>query len=672
MPHPSDLSPCLFARTRGLQRRVFALLGLLLGLCGLLGMGAARAADDFLDPEQAFVDTAAMADPLTLDMHWEIAPGYYMYQDRFEVRIEDAQGNLLLFRRSDLTPEDAETRTPAWHDALTLPRGQVKYDPTFEKDMEVFHKGVTLRAALKPGAQGPLQVSVTGQGCAEGGLCYPPMTKTFALQAAGDGYRAVGDQVRDRVPPPGDEVSAPAPAGPGLAPGAAGAPGGESWLDMGDVGMAAWLHQAPLWQILALSLALGALLSLTPCVLPMVPILLAVISGGGAVGRARGLGLAAVYVLGMSLVYTALGVAAGLLGAGLAAWLQSPWVLGVFAVLLALFALAMMDVFTLQAPVGLQSAMQERLQRLPGGRVGGVFAMGMLSALIVGPCVAAPLAGVLLFISQTGDVVVGGAALFALAWGEGLLLLAVGAGAGALMPRAGAWMAPLKAGFGLLLLGTAWWMARPLLADGLYVTGWVLLALWAALLAWTAAAQGQGEAGPLRLLARALALLLALWGLAQGAGLLAGGRDMLRPLAPFAAGGAGGTAAVAAADPAAIRARFTRVASRADLDARLAAADRPVMLDFYADWCVSCLEMEKFTFSDPAVAERMGRMLLLQADVTRMTDEDRALLARFDLFGPPGILFFDAQGRLIPGARVVGFQKADAFRKVQDRVLAGR
>src|SRR5690606_36892958 len=168
------------------------------------------------------------------------------------------------------------------------------------------------------------------------------------------------------------------------------------------------------------------------------------------------------------------------------------------------------DVFARQAPVGLQSAMQERLQRLPGGRVGGVFAMGMLSALIVGPCVAAPLAGVLLFISQTGDVVVGGVALFALAWGEGLLLLAVGAGAGALMPPAGAWMAPLKPGFGLLLLCTAWWMARPLLADGLYVTGWVLLALWAALLAWTAAAQGQGEAGPLRSLARALALLLAL------------------------------------------------------------------------------------------------------------------------------------------------------------------
>ncbi len=696
------------ARQPGLWHRAVVLLGiLLLALCGLMASDAARAADDFLPPEQAFVESAAMADPLSLDLHWRIAPGYYMYQDRFEVRIEDAQGGLLLFRRSDLTPEDAETRVPAWEDALRLPRGQVKYDPTFEKDMEVFHEGVTLRAPLQAGAQGPLQVTVTGQGCADTGLCYPPMTTSFTLQADGGGYRAIGDHVRAQVPPPRDEapvsgssagaasgagtglsaalragtaVQAPtdaSPASPNAVSASASVPigsDGESWLDLGDVGMAAWLHQAPLWQILALSVALGALLSLTPCVLPMVPILLAVISGGGgAVSRTRGLGLAAVYVLGMSLVYTALGVAAGLLGAGLAAWLQSPWVLGTFAVLLALFALAMLDVFTLQAPVGMQSAMQARLQRLPGGRVGGVFVMGLLSALIVGPCVAAPLAGVLLFISQTGDVVIGGTALFALAWGEGLLLLAVGAGAGALMPRAGAWMAPLKAGFGLLLLATAWWMARPLLADGLYVAGWILLALWAALLAWSAAALGQGEAGPLRLLTRALALMLALWGLAQGAGLLAGGQDMLRPLAPFtgsAAGGAASGGGLAAADPAAIRARFTRVSSLADLDARLAAADRPVMLDFYADWCVSCLEMEKFTFSDPDVAERMGRMLLLQADVTRMTDEDRALLARFDLFGPPGIIFFDGSGQVIPDARVVGFRKADAFRRVQDRVLS--
>jgi thiol:disulfide interchange protein DsbD len=452
--------------------------------------------------------------------------------------------------------------------------------------------------------------------------------------------------------------------------------------------MAAWLRQAPLWQILGLSLVFGILLSLTPCVLPMIPILLAVVTGGGARapgGRLRGLGLAAAYVLGMSLVYTALGVTAGLVGAGLAAWLQSPWVIGAFALLLALFALAMLDVFTLQLPVSLQSSLQSRLGRIPGGQAGGVFVMGMLSALIVGPCVAAPLAGVLLFISQTGDVLVGGGALFAMAWGEGLILLAVGVGATALLPRAGAWMTALKTAFGLLLLATAWWMARPLLADALYAAGWILLAFWAALLLWSSAGLASGgsdtaaagpDAGvvlpPLRMLLRALALLLALWGLAQGAGLLAGGRDMLRPLAPFAAtdGTPGAGTAVAASDPAAIRARFTRVTSLQDLQSRLAAAHRPVMLDFYADWCVSCLEMEKFTFSDPRVAARMDRMLLLQADVTRMTADDRALLKQFDLFGPPGILFFDGAGGLAPRARVVGFLKADAFGQVQDRVLA--
>jgi thiol:disulfide interchange protein DsbD len=627
--------------------------------------GAAHAADDFLDPAKAFVLTAAMVDPQTLDVHLAIAPGYYMYQERFEVRIEDAAGQLLLFRRSTLTPADAETRAPRWTASVQLPRGQVKYDPTFDKDMEVFHEGVTLRVPLQAGAEAPLQVAITGQGCADQGLCYPPMTWNLALAAVQGGYQAQGPLVRAQVPAPRDVVpQATDRSGPPQAPAAGLSPGSGSWLDLGDVGMAGWLHQAPLWQILVLSLAFGALLSLTPCVLPMIPILLAVIAGGRAVtGRLRGLGLAALYVLGMSIVYTALGVAAGLLGAGLAAWLQSPWVLGSFAVLLALFALAMLDVFTLQAPVGLQTALQDRMQRLPGGRGGAVFLMGMLSALIVGPCVAAPLAGVLLFISQTGDMLTGGAALFAMAWGEGLLLLAVGAGAGALLPRAGAWMNPLKTGFGILLLATAWWMARPLLADPLYVAGWILLALWAALLGWSSTA---GDApGPLRLLVRALSMMLVAWGLAQGAGLLAGGRDMLRPLAPFAGTGAAG----APTDPAAIRARFTRVTSLADLDARLAAADRPVMLDFYADWCVSCLEMEKFTFSDPQVAARMDQMLLLQADVTRMTAQDQALLKRFDLFGPPGILFFDAHGQPLADARVIGFQKAGAFGQVLDGVL---
>lgn len=650
------------------------LLFLLLACLTALGMvGQAWADQDFLEPEKAFIATVAMPDAQTLDMHYAIAPGYYMYQERFEVRIEDAHGQLLLFRSSTLTPPGEETRQPTWAQALVLPKGQVKYDPTFEQDMEVFHDGVTLRAPLQGGAAAPLMVTLTGQGCSDEGLCYPPMTQQFTLAAQGDGYQAQGLLVREQVPAPQDEVTAVAQGAASTASGAA--PAG-SWLDLGDVGMASWLHQAPLWQILGLSLLFGVLLSLTPCVLPMVPILLAILAGSGqqAISRRRGFGLAAVYVLGMSLVYTVLGVIAGLLGAGLAAWLQSPWVLGLFAILLALFALAMLDVFTLQTPVGFQSRMQAWMQTLPGGQTGAVFLMGMVSALIVGPCVAAPLAGVLLFISQTGDAVIGATALFAMAWGEGLLLLVVGAGAGALLPRAGGWMTPLKAVFGLLLLATAWWMALPLLADAVLVSGWIVLAFWAALVLWGATDSGDrtdaARMTPMRLLVRSLALMLALWGLAQGAGLLAGGRDMLRPLAPFAAVSVGGGAA--APSPEAIRARFTPVASLADLDAQLAAADRPVMLDFYADWCVSCLEMEKFTFSDPRVAERMSRMLLLQADVTRMTADDRAMLARFNLFGPPGIMFFDRRGALLADARVVGFKKADAFLQVQERVLGAK
>lgn len=649
-------------------------------------------ANDFLEPELAFAPTVAMVDPLTVDAHYTIAPDYYMYRERFEVRVENSQGELLLFLRSALTPPEAETRTPLWLEQAMLPRGKVVFDPVFEQDMEVYHQGVTLRIPLQPGAAAPLQLSITGQGCSDTGLCYPPMTQELVLLPADGGYVAQGPQVVDWVPAPQDAPAAagasPATGPDGPAPqSSASASNAGNWADiiqpggidrLGDQGMAAWLHAAALWQILLLSLLFGVLLSFTPCVLPMVPILLAVIAGqdGHAVSRSRGLWLAAIYVLGMSLVYTVLGVTAGLIGAGMAAWLQSPWVIGSFAVLLALFALAMLGLFTMQAPVSFQTALQTHLQKLPGGQSGGVFFMGMLSALIVGPCVAAPLAGVLLFISQTGDVVIGGSALFAMAWGEGLLLLAVGAGAGAFMPRAGAWMNTLKDSFGLLLLATALWMARPLLPGSLYAGSWVLLALWAAMLLWQAGrgAQGSTDAAGgnvFHLLVRALAIMLALWGLAQGAGLLAGGRDMLRPLAPFAATAPGSQAAQPGlpADPETIRAMFDPVTSLAELESRLAGTTRPVMLDFYADWCVSCIEMEKFTFTDPRVFAAMNNMLLLQADVTRMNDDDKALLSRFDLFGPPGIMFFDAAGKYIPDARVIGYRKADSFIKVLEQVL---
>jgi thiol:disulfide interchange protein DsbD len=439
------------------------------------------------------------------------------------------------------------------------------------------------------------------------------------------------------------------------------------------------------------------LLSFTPCVLPMVPILLAIVAGksgvgvgasGGAqrVSRWRGLSLAASYVLGMSVVYTILGVAAGLIGASLAVWLQTPWVLTVFAVLLALFALAMFDVFTLQAPTGMQTWLNAKVSKIPGGHYSGAFLMGMLSALIVGPCVAAPLAGVLLFISQTGDLALGGTALFAMAWGEGLLLLVVGATSGALLPKAGPWMDGIKRLFGILLLGTAWWMLNSVLPDGVLMLGWAFLALWSAVMLGAFGPLAVSGPGVGRYLRKTIGILLALWATILIVGLSAGGRDLFRPLAPFSsstqlfAGAAGnnaagslsggGTAGQGAAAPMINKASFTRVNSIAELDNLLANTSRPVMLDFYADWCVSCVQMEKFTFTDPGVAQQMSQLLLVQADVTKNTDDDRALLKRFNLFGPPGIVFFNSQGTLLSQARVVGFQNAAAFSAVLDQVLA--
>lgn len=586
----------------------------------------ARAEEDFLPPEQAFAFSAAMVAPDALEVRFRIAPGYYMYRERFAFAAE---------------PAGAIAGDPVF------PRGEVKYDPTFEKDMEVYHDGVAIRLPLAA-VDAAVALTVTSQGCADAGLCYPPMQSTARLLPAGAGY----------------EVDAGAPQ--------RGAGTLQGWLQAGDTGLAQGIADSGWLQAAGVFFVLGLLLSLTPCVLPMVPILSALILGRGGgqdavhpASRWRGLGLAAAYVLGMSVVYTAVGIAAGLSGLGLAAWLQTPWVLGLFAALLALFALAMFDVYTLQLPAGLQSRLSERAARIPGGRAAGALLMGAVSALIVGPCVAAPLAGALLYISQTRDVVLGGAALFAMAWGMGVPLLLVGASSGALLPRAGAWMETVKRLFGLLLLATAWWMLMPVLASWAQMLGWALLAAFAAVLLRAFEPLPQ-PAGLARMAGKALGLFLALLAVVLVVGVASGGRDPLQPLSHLA--GSGRTQAGALAGTEAVR--FARIRSSAELDAVLARADRPVMLDFYADWCVACKEMERFTFSDPAVAAQMSRMLLLQADVTANDAQDRELLRRFRLFGPPGIVFFAPGGRELP-ERVVGFQGADRFGAVLTRVLGG-
>jgi thiol:disulfide interchange protein DsbD len=604
----------------------FAALALLLLVLGG-GQAVAKTERDFLDPELAFVFSAAMRDPATVEIRFKVAPGYYLYRERMAFEAE---------------PAGAAKLGPA-----VFPDGENKYDPTFEKQMEVYHHDMAVSLPVAAGASA-FTLKVTSQGCADAGICYPPAEHRIVLTPIAGGY-ALGAAVA-----PADTA---APAAGMFA----------SLFQAGDLGLAGALGGLGLLRTAGLFLALGVLLAFTPCVLPMVPILSSIIVGersGAGVSRWRGFALAAAYVAGMSVVYTALGVAAGLSGAGLAAWLQAPWVLALFAALLALLALAMFDVFTLQVPAAMQARLTAKSAAIPGGRYTGTVVMGALSALIVGPCVAAPLAGALLYISQTGDVALGAAALFALAWGMGVPLLLVGASAGALLPRTGAWMEGVKRLFGLLLLATALWMVIPVLPAWLSMTAWAFLGLLAAacLRAFEALPRPAGAAA---LFGKALGWLLAIAAALMMLGVASGGRDPFQPLAHLAGGNA---VAPGVGAPAALA--FTPVRSTQELSALLAAAKQPVILDFYADWCVSCHEMERFTFGDPAVMDRLARMERLRADVTANNADDRALLKRFRLFGPPGIIFFAPGGAELQEARVVGFKNAPEFAAVLDQALA--
>jgi thiol:disulfide interchange protein DsbD len=410
-------------------------------------------------------------------------------------------------------------------------------------------------------------------------------------------------------------------------------------------GIAALLQGGRLLAIVPAFILLGLGLAFTPCVLPMVPILSSIIVGEGRqLGRARGFVLSLSYSLGMAIVYTLLGVAAGLLGEGLAAALQNPWVLGAFAILIAAMALSMFGVYQLQVPAALQTRLADASGRQASGKLAGVFVMGAISALIVGPCVAAPLAGALVYISQTRDVLVGGAALFAMAVGMSVPLLLVGVSAGSLLPKAGMWMESVKRFFGVLMLAMALWMVAPVLP------GLLQMLLWAALLLGYGFYLLRTTGKPRHWAAMALGAACAVLGATQLVGLASGARDPLAPLARFTGG---------APVP---QLAFTRVKTVEQLDAALrATGGKTAMLDFYADWCVSCKEMEKLTFVDPLVKARLANTVLLQVDVTANDAADRAMLKRFGLFGPPGIILFDRGGKEIPDGRVIGYQDSAKF-----------
>ena len=645
------------------------LLGaLMLLFVSIMLLATPSRAQDFLDPAVAFKFSARMDGERTAVVTYDIAPGYYMYRERF-----------------------AFTARGATLGAPQIPAGKVKFDETFGKEVETYHGSVTIRIPVD--GSGQFTLNATSQGCADAGLCYPPQEHNTQLTAAGGAAPqasiplgangstpaplssapqgeggaaarlglpverapavdtpvqaaaqpqsaadtpATSDMLRAANPAPSAAAAGPAPSSAiaNSASSSAAAPSDLSAID-------SVLQGGRLLAIVPAFILLGLGLAFTPCVLPMVPILSSIIVGeGGKAKRSRGLVLSITYSLGMAIVYTALGVAAGLIGEGLAAALQNPWVLGAFALLIVAMAMSMFGFYELQVPAALQTRLSGVSNRQASGKLAGVFAMGAISALIVGPCVAAPLAGALVYISQTRDVLVGGAALFSMAVGMSIPLLLVGVSAGSLLPKAGAWMDSVKRFFGVLMLAMALWLVSPVLPAS------VQMILWAALLlgygAYLLRRRGHWAA-------LAFGAAFGILGAMQLVGVASGGRDPLAPLAHLT-----GTQKQPL--------HFQRVKTVVELDAALAnLGGKTAMLDFYADWCVSCKEMEKLTFVDPQVQAKLANTVLLQVDVTANDADDKAMLKRFGLFGPPGIIFFDAGGREIAGSRVIGYQNASKF-----------
>ena len=609
-------------------------------LCCTLGAipGQAAGTDDLLAPEKAFRFAARAIDTKTVEISYRIADGYYLYRERFKFSTE---------------PGLVRTGVPEF------PKGQIHDDQFFGKT-ETYRRELRFRLPVDD-ASGldRFKLKVTSQGCADIGVCYVPHEQSADIRLAAvpidtlsaDPLTRLGIENKKQ----GESQRAEGSFSDRDAQGLIG--GDESRFVQ-------VLESGRIWAALAFFFVAGIALAFTPCVLPMVPILSGIIVGEGRFAtRKRALLLSLCYVLGMAVTYTAIGVAAALSGQMLAAALQSAWVLWTFALIFVLLALSMFGFYELNLPSGLHARIASASHRFPGGHYGGVAIMGMLSAAIVSPCVAAPLAGALLYISQTRDVWLGGSALMAMALGMGVPLMVVGVSEGALLPKSGPWMKSVKQVFGALLLGVAVWVVSPVIPVVAQMLAWGTLLIVCAMFlraidplpanvnAWARLWKGVG-------------IIALLAGAAMVVGALAGGRDPLRPLAGLSAN------AGDAKDGLSGEVRFERIKTLVELDARLASSGRPVMLDFYADWCVSCKEMERFTFSDARVRERLAVMTLLQIDVTGNTPEDNALLKRFRLFGPPGIIFFDRSGQEISDVRVIGYQDAARFARALDRVTA--
>lgn len=575
-------------------------------------------ANSFPPPDQVFHFSAYAKDANTIEAVWQIASGYYLYRQKFHFASNDSKVSL---------------------GAPDFPQGQIETDPYFGTQ-EIYRNAVSAMIPVTlVGNDTRLPLTVTYQGCADKGLCYAPITKTVDINFTEPGVATTPTTGATAL-----TITGPAPASQ-------------------QNRLAALIRNGNLAWVLLVFLGLGIALCFTPCVLPMIPIIAGLIAGQQKKpSTPRAFSLSLTYVIAMALTYTVAGVVVALAGANVQAWFQNPWIVSVFALIFVLLALSMFGVYELQMPSIIQTRLVGWSNAQRGGAFVGVGAMGVLSALIVGPCITAPLVAALLVIGQSGDPLRGGLSLFALGLGMGVPLLIVGTSAGKLLPKAGAWMTAMKYFLGVLLLAVAIWFLSRILP------GAVTLALWAALAIVCAVylLLQKTSTRSWRRLWQGVGVLVGIYGVVMLVGAASGAHDPLQPLARFTRG--------ASTFRSVQGLQFTPVKTVADLDRAVAAASamhQTVMLDFYADWCVSCKELQQGAFRDPAVIAALANTRLLEADVTANDAADQALLKHFGIYGPPSVMFFNDHGQELKGQRVVGYMDARDFAAHVHQAFAG-
>lgn len=643
--------------------------------------GSATDEPELLAPEVAYVPVVTRAEVNVIEVLWSIAPDYYLYRDK-------TRATLLPPNSSASSPASPLPSTTASTKAILgepiLDEGTLQHDEFFG-NVAVWRNEarmvLPLATPAEPGSEATLEIA--WQGCADIGVCFPPKTTTLKVT-----FAAAADAADDS-----NDLNAAVLANTSGESGTPVAADAEP-LQSEQGRLASMLGSRSLWLNAATFFGLGLLLAFTPCVLPMIPILSSLIVGrGDSMTSSRAFVLSLVYVLVMATTYAVLGVIVGLSGYNVQPFLQDPAVLSVIAGLFVLLSLSMFGLYELQVPRALQSRLSTWSNDQRGGEIGGVAVMAFISTLIVGPCVTAPLAGALIYIADTGDAAIGGVALFSLGLGMGAPLLLIGTSAGTWLPRAGAWMNRTRQFFGVLLLAMAIYMLSRFLPSSITMALAGALAISTGVLYGATDTLTRESTGTQRF-AKGVGLVVSVYGLALLVGALSGGGSYLRPLESLASAGGGnarlGASALSSQDAGQNAGQnagqdigrsgsegggelaFRLVKGPAGLQAAVAEASaqgRPLMLDFYADWCVSCKEMEAFTFTDESVHAALGNALVVQADVTANDAEDQALLKQFGLFGPPGIIFYDTAGNEIPGARVVGFVPAERFAAHVERAI---